>query len=310
MTHHPAIGGLRLVLGGNVFGWTADREMSFAVLDAFHEAGGRMIDTAEAYSMWVPGHKGGESEALIGEWMESRGVRGEMLVATKTGVMGRAGDLVPDKVATALDASLERLRTDYVDLYYAHRDDPATALDEVADGFGALVSAGKVRELGASNFTTDRLRAALNAADSRGVQGYSVLQNEYNLVARGAYPAELQDLCLERGVAMLPYYALASGFLSGKYRTADQWEGAARRAALDKVAESGGWEVLEAMRGIAHETGASLAQIALAWLNAQPGVAAPIASATSQEQLADLVAGARLELAPEHLAALDRVAAA
>ena len=305
MSRHPAIGGLRLVLGGNAFGWTADRDASFAVLDAFHQAGGRMIDTAESYSLWVPGNKGGESEAIIGAWMESRGVRKDMLVATKTGMWGRAGDLAPDKVADALDQSLERLRTDYVDLYYAHRYDPETPLDEVAQGFGRHVAAGRVRELGASNFTATRLEAAIEAARRSGQPRYSVLQNQYNLIVRDEYPPVLQALVRREGVAVLPYYGLASGFLSGRYRKPDDWANATRGERMAPFAERGGFAVLETMDRIAAATGASVPAIALAWLNAQPGIAAPIAGAKSPEQLARLIEGAKLMLAPEHVAMLD-----
>jgi len=185
MSHH-AIGGIRLCLGGNVFGWTADEDASFAILDAFYEAGGRMVDTAQCYSFWVEGHSGGESETVIGNWLAARGVRSEMLIATKTGVMAQPGDLAPHKVAEELEKSLERLQTDYVDLYYAHRDEETTPLDEIAAGFDALEKAGKVREIGASNFTAERLEEAYEAAEAFGYVPYTVLQNEFNLVNRDA----------------------------------------------------------------------------------------------------------------------------
>ena len=306
---HPSIGGIPLVFGGNVFGWTLDRDRSFAVLDAFYEAGGRMIDSAEGYSSWVPGNKGGESEALIGEWMESRGVRKDMLIGTKTGMGGTPGALQPEKVNAALDASLERLRTDYVDLYYAHRDDPETPLDEVVSAYDAALKSGKARELGASNYTTQRLRDVFAVADRLGAATYSVLQPKYNLVWRGDYEGELQDLCVKRGVAVTPYYGLASGFLTGKYRKAADWEGSSRAFALNEFAENGGWAVLETMDAVARDTGATHAQIALAWLCAQPGIAAPIASATSPEQLSELVAAASLRLEPDHLTRLSAVLA-
>jgi aryl-alcohol dehydrogenase-like predicted oxidoreductase len=308
--NHPGIGGLRLCFGGNVFGWTLDRDRSFAILDAFYEAGGRMIDSAEGYSAWVPGNKGGESEAIIGEWMELRGVRKDMLIGTKTGMGGPPFALKPEAVAKAIEGSLERLRTDYIDLYYAHRDDKTTPLDEVVSGYDALVKAGKARELGASNYTTERLMEITALADTMGLTPYTVLQPKYNLVWRQEYEGALQDLCVKRGIAVLPYYGLAAGFLSGKFRKAEDWAGSTRAFALDEFAGHGGWETLAAMDDIARETGASLAEIALAWLNAQPGIAAPLVSATSKEQLADLVKAVSLRLSADQLARLDAVVGA
>lgn len=306
MTDHPSLGGIPLVFGGNVFGWTVDRDRSFELLDAFFEAGGRMIDTAEGYSSWVPGNKGGESEAIIGAWQESRGVRGQLRIGTKTGMGGPPGALKPEAVAKALDASLERLRTDYVDLFYAHRDDLTTPLDQVVAGVDALVKAGKVRELGASNYAADRLAAAIAEAEQQSAAAFTVVQPEYNLVMRNDYEGPLQDLSLAQGIAVLPFYGLASGFLTGKYRSAADWRGSPRGHALNAAAAAGGWDVLAAMDQIAKETGASFAQIALSWLNSRPGVAAPLASATSPAQLAELVAGATLELSPDQLDRLTR----
>jgi aryl-alcohol dehydrogenase-like predicted oxidoreductase len=303
MTTHPSIAGIRLVLGGNVFGWTADEDASFAVLDAFYEAGGRMIDTAQAYSVWIEGHVGGESEAVIGKWLESRGVRADMRIGTKTGMMGFAEDLAPDAVAEELDKSLERLRTDYVDLYYAHRDSDQTPLAEIAKGFDALVKAGKVREVGASNFTAERLSAAIAAAESIGAVPYTVLQNEYNLVKRDQYEGAVQDLCVEKGIAALPFYGLASGFLTGKYRSEADLKKSERGRSAVRYLEKG-LPVLAAMDEISAETGSSLPAIALAWLNAQPGVAAPLASARNVRQLETLIEGARLQLSDEQVSRL------
>ena len=306
MADHPYLGGIPLVFGGNVFGWTVDRDRSFELLDAFFEAGGRMIDTAEGYSSWVPGNQGGESEAIIGLWQESRGVRGELRIATKTGMGGHPGALQPEVVAKALDASLERLRTDYVDLFYAHRDDLTTPLDEVVSGFDVLVKAGNARELGASNYAADRLSAAVAAAERQGAATFTVVQPEYNLVMRGDYEGALQNLAVAKDIAVLPFYGLASGFLTGKYRSPADWQGSPRTQALNAAAAAGGWDVLAAMDGIARETDASLAQIALAWLNSRSGVAAPLASATSPAQLAELVVGATLKLGPDQLDRLTR----
>ncbi|TCM21998.1 aryl-alcohol dehydrogenase-like predicted oxidoreductase [Novosphingobium sp. PhB165] len=302
---HAYIDGIPLVLGGNVFGWTIDRDRSFAVLDAFYEAGGRMIDTAEGYSNWVPGHKGGESEAIIGEWLQARGVRSEMRIATKTGQGGAPGSLIPEKVCAALDGSLERLRTDYVDLFYAHRDDGTTPLDEVAAVYGDLFHSGRARELGASNYTAERLAAVIDAADTLGVQHFTVLQPLYNLVARDEFEGPLMALCQKRGIAALPYYGLAAGFLTGKYSSAGEWEGTTRAHSLDAAAAHGGWAILDDLRAIAADSGASPAQVALAWLNAQPTIAAPIASATSPEQVRELVGAARLILSDECFNALN-----
>jgi aryl-alcohol dehydrogenase-like predicted oxidoreductase len=302
---HASIGGIRLCLGGNVFGWTSSEVESFAVLDKFYEAGGRMIDTAQGYSVWAEGHVGGESETVIGNWMEARGVRKEMLVATKTGMFGNPGDLEPKKVAEELDKSLARLKTDYVDLYYAHRDDASLPLDEVIGGFDALEKAGKVRELGASNFTAERLEEAFEAAEAFGYIPFTVLQNEYNLVRRGDYEGGVQQVCLNHHIAHLPYFGLASGFLTGKYRSTDDFAKSARGGGMDRFFEIG-QPILAAMDEVAAETGASHAAIALAWINAQPGIAAPIASARTVEQLPALLEGAALELSEEHLARLTR----
>lgn len=303
---HPSIAGIRLVLGGNVFGWTIDQDRSFAVLDAFYAAGGRMIDTAEGYSSWVPGNKGGESEAIIGAWMESRRNRAEMRIGTKTGMGGPPGALKPDAVAAALEGSLQRLRTDYVDLYYIHRDDRVTPLDEVVTAFDTLVQAGKVRELGVSNYEPERLAELNSVAEARGARAFTVAQPLYNLVARSSYEGALQDLCVRQGIAVMPYYGLAAGFLSGKYTAAADWTGSPRASSLDDAAADGGWATLETLRAIAGEVGAKPAQVALAWINAQAGIAAPIASATSQEQLAELVRATTLNLSTEQLARLQQ----
>jgi aryl-alcohol dehydrogenase-like predicted oxidoreductase len=304
MSAHPSIGGIPLVFGGNVLGWTLDRDKSFEVLDAFYEMGGRMVDSAEGYSAWIPGNKGGESETILGEWMELRGVRRDMLIGTKTGMGGPPLALKPEKVRAAFAGSLERLRTDYVDLYYAHRDDKTTPLDEVVSVYDELLQSGAARELGASNYEPDRLAEVIAVAERMGKSHYTVLQPKYNLIWRHDYEGTLQDLCVAKGVAVMPYYGLASGFLSGKFRSADAWEGTSRAHALGEFAENGGWAMLAVMDEIADETGANLAQIALAWLVRQPGVAAPLASATSVTQLADLVAGVTLQLEDAQLARL------
>ena len=303
---HPAIAGLPLVLGGNVFGWTSKGDDGFAVLDAFYEAGGRMIDTADVYSVWVPGNKGGESEAVIGRWLESRGVRAEMRIHTKTGMLGGKELYAPARVLASLDASLERLRTDYVDLYYAHRDYTELPVAEIVGAFDGAVRSGKARALGASQFTAARLAEALDAAANLGATPFTVLQNEYNLLNRADFGPELQRLCADNAIAMLPYYGLAAGYLTGKYRDPADLAGA-QRAFRVKDFLARGAPVLAAMDKVAAETGGSLAAIALAWLREQPGIAAPIASARTVEQLATLVESTTLALTRDQL---DRLSAA
>ncbi|MBB4859747.1 aryl-alcohol dehydrogenase-like predicted oxidoreductase [Novosphingobium chloroacetimidivorans] len=298
---HPSVAGIRLVLGGNVFGWTIDQDRSFAVLDAFYEAGGRMIDTAEGYSSWVPGNKGGESETIIGAWLESRGVRAEMRIGTKTGMGGPPGALRPEAVASALAGSLQRLRTDYLDLYYIHRDDRVTPLDEVVSAYDVPYREGKVRELGVSNYEPGRLVELNAAARASGAQPFTVVQPLYNLVARNEYEGALQDLCVRQGIAVMPYYGLAAGFLTGKYENAAQWAGSARARSLDDAAANGGWATLERLRTVARDVGAEPVEVALAWINAQPGIAAPIASATAPKQVMELAHATALDLSPAQL---------
>ena len=302
---HPALAGIPLVLGGNVFGWTINADQSFAVLDAFYEAGGRMIDSAEIYSAWIPGNKGGESETIIGQWLASRGVRAEMRIGTKTGLGAGKELLAPAKVAAALQGSLDRLRTDYIDLYYAHRDQPDTPLDEVVAGFAALVTAGHVRSLGASNFTPERFAASLASAHQQGVTGYSVLQPGYNLVWRGEYPVALQDLAVANGVAVLPYYSLGAGFLTGKYRSPEDFTTA--RGSSAEMFTKTGWQALPVLDEVAAEPGATPAQVALAWLRSRPAIHAPVASGTTPAHVADLAASAKLVLNAEQLAKLTAV---
>lgn len=303
MTGHPAIAGLPLVLGGNVFGFTANEDASFAVLDAFHAAGGRMIDTADVYSAWVPGHKGGESETVLGKWFAASGKRADMRLHTKTGMLGGKELYEPARILASLDASLDRLQTDYVDLYYAHRDYEELAIDDIVAAFDGAVRTGKVRALGASNFTAQRLGEALDAAERQGAAPFSVLQNEYNLVSREAYGPDLQGLCTARSIPMLPFFGLASGFLTGKYRTEADLGKSVRGQRMTKLIDDGK-PMLAVMDDVVRETGATHAQVALAWLRVQPGIGAPIASATSVDQVRDLCEAATLELTAEQLARL------
>ena len=304
MSGHHSIAGIPLVFGGNIFGWTADENTSFALLDKFYEHGGRMIDTAQGYSAWVPGLVGGESETVIGKWLESRGVRADMRIGTKTNMGGRPGGLAAEKVKQELEKSLERLRTDYVDLYYVHRDEEQTPQEEVAETFDALVRAGKTKEIGASNYTPDRLRTILDLADAHGLVPFTFLQNEYNLLSRNHYGPEMQQLCEQRVIAMLPFFGLASGYLTGKYRTEADFGGSQRGEAVRNYASKTA-DLLPTMDEIANEIGASLSAIALAWLRRQPSVAAPLASARTVEQLAPLIESTKLELSEEHLRRLS-----
>ena len=308
MTEHRRLGAtdLRiapLVLGGNVFGWTADQTTSFAVLDAFVAGGGTMIDTADAYSAWVPGHSGGESESVIGAWLKHSGKRDQVQIATKVGMLpGDGGEkLAPSRIAAACDASLRRLGVETIDLYFAHQDDESVPQEEVLAAFGKLVDAGKIRALGASNFHAKRLKSANDVAREMDLPRYHVLQPEYNLVSRHKFEGELQSFCVENNIGVVPYYGLASGFLTGKYRNADDFSKSVRGGRMQEFLDGNGPAVLAAMDSIAEETGASLAQIALAWLKDQPAVTAPIASATSVEQVEDLLGAMSLTLTTEQL---------
>ena len=295
------------VLGGNVFGMTAGRDASFAILDRFAERGGGMIDTADVYSAWVPGHRGGESESMIGAWLKARGARDKILIATKVGMM--PGGLKPDRIRDAAQGSLDRLATDTIDLYFAHKDDPDVPLDEVLGAFAELVDAGMVRAIGASNYSADRLAEALRVSDANGLPRYTVVQPELNLLDRGQYEGALQKLCIAEGLGVVTYFSLASGYLSGKYRNSDDLGKSPRGARAGRYLEGKGPMVLTAMEAIAAETGATLSQIALAWVAAQPGVTAPIASATTVEQLDDIMGSLDLALTVTQRAALTAAGA-
>ncbi|WP_120717935.1 aldo/keto reductase [Tsuneonella amylolytica] len=308
MTGHDFIAGIPLVLGGNVFGWSSKGDEAFAVLDAFYEAGGRMIDTADVYSAWVPGHEGGESETVLGEWLASRGVRSEMRLHTKTGMLGGSELYERVRVLQSLDRSLERLRTDRVDLYYAHKDYPELEIEQIVDAFDGAVRSGKAKAVGASNFGADRLNAALTQAEATGAARFEALQNEYNLVSRSSYGEDLQTLVTQKGLVMLPFFGLASGYLTGKYRSEEDYAKSQRGGRAKELAGANGPQVLNAMDAVAGETGASLAAIALAWLVRQPGIPAPIASARTAAQLEDLLAFTKVELSDEQVVRLTAAA--
>lgn len=296
------------MLGGNVFGWTADRDASFAVLDAFVALGGTMIDTADVYSAWVKRHQGGESEAMIGAWLRTSGKRDKVLIASKVGMLpGEGGEkLAPARIVAACDASLKRLGTDYIDLYFAHQDDDDVAQESVMEAFGKLVSAGKVRALGASNFSVERLTSARTIAAAQQIPSYTVLQPEYNLVNRSMFEGALQNYCVTHDIGVTPYYSLAAGFLSGKYRNREDLTKSVRGFTMFDLIEGKGANVLAVMDIVADETGATLSQIALAWLAAQPSVTAPIVSATSVAQLEELAGSMTLVLNADQLMRLSR----
>jgi aryl-alcohol dehydrogenase (NADP+) len=299
-----------LCLGGNVFSWTADESESFAVLDAYAAAGGNFIDTADVYSAWAPGNSGGDSETIIGRWLEARGLRDRFVVATKVGQLERVQGLSAATVQRAAEASLQRLRTDRIDLYYAHIDDESVPLEETLGAFDALVHEGKVRHVAASNYEAPRLAEALEVARREGFAPYVALQSHYNLVERRRYEGELRDLVAREGLSAVPYYGLASGFLTGKYRPGSDDGGSPRASRARGYLDRGGAELIDTLDEVASAHDTSVAAVALAWLAAQDTVAAPIASARSREQLADLLPVAELELTPDELARLDAASSA
>lgn len=296
-----------LVLGGNVFDYTLKGEEAFRVLDRFVDGGGTMIDTADVYSAWVSGHKGGESEKLIGEWLRRRGRRDDVLIATKVGMLaGEGGEkLEPQRIASAVEASLKRLGTDYIDLYYAHQDDDKTPIEESLRAFDRLVKDGKVRVLGASNYSAERLSEALRISRDQGLASYQVLQPEYNLMVRDRFEGALQDFCVENDIGVLPYFGLAAGFLTGKYRSDEDFTKSPRGAGMARYLNQRGLAVLAALDEIAADLGKTQAQVALAWLASQPGVTAPIASATSASQLDELLGSMEIELEDAQLSRLN-----
>lgn len=287
-----------LSFGGNVFGWTADREMSFRLLDGFLDAGFNFIDTADVYSRWVPANSGGESETIMGEWFASRGNRDKVVLATKFGMDmgdGKVG-LSAAYMVNAVEDSLRRLQTDYIDLYQSHRDDPDTPVEETLTAYAKLVEQGKVREIGASNFTAARLKESLDCSAANNLPRYQTLQPLYSLVERSALEGELEDLCLAENVGVIGYYSLASGFLTGKYRSKDDLAGRPRAPRVEKYLTDDGFGVVSTLDEIAEKHDAKPGQVALAWLIARPSVTAPIASATNMDQLEELVAAANVKL--------------
>lgn len=296
-----------LNLGGNVFGWTSDEATSHRILDAFTEAGGNFIDTADGYSAWVPGNSGGESETVIGTWLTARKNRDSVVVATKVSTHPQFHGLSAANVAAAADASLARLGTDYIDLYYAHYDDADTPLEETAGAFDALVKAGKVRAVGVSNYTAERIREWFEVARRNDFVLPVAVQPHYNLVERRAYEQNIAPVAAEENLAVLPYYALAAGFLTGKYRTTDDLASSPRGGGAKAYLNEDGLAVIKVLTEVAAAHGVEPASVALAWLRTRPAVAAPVASARTVEQLPALIASVTLELTADEKAALDEV---
>lgn len=300
-----------LALGGNVFGWTADESTSFKLLDAFVDSGLNLIDTADSYSTWVPGHKGGESETIIGNWLKKSGKRSKIVLATKVGSpMGEGKQGLSRKyILAAVEDSLRRLQTDHIDLYQSHRDDPGTPVEETLGTYAELVKQGKVRAIGCSNFTAARIEESLKTSREHGYPEYVSLQPNYNLYDREDYEKNLEPTVTKHGLGVISYYALASGFLTGKYRTKADSEKAARAGAVGKYFTDRGLKILSSLEKVAKEHNATQAQVALAWLIARPSITAPIASATSVDQLHDIAAATKLQLSRAAIEELNQASA-
>ena len=297
-----------IVLGGNVFGWTADEATSFAILDRFVDSGFNLIDTANTYSTWVPGHVGGESEAIIGKWLAKSGKRDRVLIATKVGMpIEGAKGLKRAMIEEHVEKSLKRLKTDRIDLYQTHQDDPETPVEETLDALARLVKAGKVRAIGASQYKPDRLRESMETSKRIGLARYDTLQPEFNLYDRAGFERDLQPVALEHGLAVIPFFGLAKGFLSGKYRKLADIEGRPRAGGLKKYFEGDrGSRILAALDSVGRDVGATPAQVSLAWIMAQPSIAGPIVSVTSVAQWDEIAGAARLKLDAKALAELDK----
>jgi aryl-alcohol dehydrogenase-like predicted oxidoreductase len=300
-----------LALGGNVFGWTIDQNTSFAVLDAFVDFGFNLVDTANIYSTWVPGHQGGESETIIGQWLTATGKRDKIVLATKVGMeMGDGSKgLKKENIFKSVEDSLRRLQTDHIDLFQSHADDEETPLEETLSAYDGLIKQGKVRAIGASNYTAGRLRQALDVSATKNIPGYVSLQPEYNLYDRAGFEAELESLCLDKNLGVISYFSLASGFLTGKYRSEADLGKSARGGGIGKYLNNRGSRILAALDEVSAAHGVPLATVALAWLIQRPAITAPIASATSVAQLTDLAKAATVTLSAEDVARLDQASA-
>ena len=300
-----------LALGGNVFGWTVDESTSFQLLDAFVSAGFNFVDTADIYPKWVPGNEGGESEAIIGNWLKRRGKRDDVVVATKVGLeMGPNEEgLSKDYILRSADNSLRRLQTDYIDLYQSHQDDRQTPLAETLEAYSELIKQGKVRAIGASNYSAERLGEALNVSKSLALPRYESLQPLYNLYDRAVYENKLEPLCVREGLGVAPYYSLAAGFLTGKYRSEADLAKSARGDTVQKYLNERGFRILKTLDHVAARYNSTPARVALAWVIARPSITAPIASATSLEQLNDLIEATKLDLDQESIELLNQASA-
>ncbi|HLX01208.1 MAG TPA: aldo/keto reductase [Trinickia sp.] len=298
-----------LVLGGNVFGWTADEATSFSILDAFVDAGLDFIDTADVYSAWAPGHQGGESETIIGKWLKKSGKRDKVVIATKVGRHAKHLGLTAGNIQAAIDASLSRLQTDYVDVYFSHFDEPDTPLAETLGAYQQLIEAGKVRVIGASNYSGARVVEALDLAQRYDLPKYQLLQPEYNLYERASYETDLEPVAVAERLGVVPYYGLASGFLTGKYRSRADLANRVRGSRVKRYMNERGFLILSALDEVARRHDATPATVALAWLVARPSVTAPIASATSVEQVKNLAAAASLKLSDADIRTLDNASA-
>lgn len=300
-----------LSFGGNIFGWTVDEAKSFELLDGFVDAGFDFIDTADVYSKWVPGNQGGESETIIGKWMKQRGNRAKVVIATKVGMelSPEKKGLKKDYIARAVEDSLKRLQTDYIDLYFAHQDDPATPLEETLSAFDQLIKAGKVRAIGASNYAADRLAEALAASDKNNLTRYEVLQPLYNLYDRAVYEDRLEPLCQKEKLGVVTYFSLASGFLTGKYRSKADQAKYARGVRVEKYLNERGFRIVDALEEVAKAKNATPSKVAIAWLLGRPSVTAPIASATNLQQLQELVEATKLELNKAEMQKLNEASA-
>jgi aryl-alcohol dehydrogenase-like predicted oxidoreductase len=300
-----------LIFGGNVFGWTVDEPSAFTLLDAFLASGFNCVDTADSYSTWVPGNRGGESETIIGNWMKLRGNRASVVIATKVGseIDREKKGLSKSYILRAAEGSLRRLQTEYIDLYQTHRDDPDTPVEETLEAYALLVQQGKVRAIGASNLTAERLTASLEASDRKGYPRYQTMQPHYNLCERAAYEKDLEPLCRAQKLAVIPYYPLASGFLTGKYRSENDLSKSTRGAGVRKYFNQRGFHIIAALDAVALRLRSTPAAVALAWLLARPGITAPIVSATSPRQWKELAAAAGIRLDSSSIELLNRAGA-
>ncbi len=308
---NSGLGVSRFAFGGNVFGWTVNETESFRLLDTFVSAGFNLIDTADVYSKWVPGNSGGESETIIGKWLKRSGKRDKVIIATKVGM-----EMAPDRkglsrnyILSAVEDSLRRLQTDHIDLYQSHTDDKETPLEETLDVYGHLIKQGKVRAIGASNYSAERLAQALRISEQHGYPSYQCLQTLYNLYNREEYESALESLCLEKGLGVITYFSLAGGFLTGKYRSKDDLAKSARGGFVNQYMNDRGFRILDALDSVARQVNSTNARVALAWLMARPGITAPIASATSLEQLNDLIGAATLKLDGDSMETLNQASA-